>query len=122
MTLSDEAKVQLRLDFLKTWVTFLLAMTGGEVTLLNTLYTGSNHKWVLYISIASLITACILMLGAAECLINRIYPPPAFTDPLRRFLVTLAPKSPDAEWLFSSLAGGFTSLGLVIFGIFVIGD
>ncbi len=122
MTLSDETRVQLRLDFLKTWVTFLLAMTGGEVTLLNTLYTTSGHKWMLYTAIASLITACILMLGAAECLINRVYPPPAFTDRLRRLLVALAPKSPGAEWILSSLAGGFTSLGLMIFGLFVIGE
>lgn len=114
MKVSDEKIIELRLDFIKTWVTFLLAVVAGEAALLQSPSVSSpSAKWDFFISIGSLVMACFFSLGASESLINRHYAPPSKSNLFVRFMYQFSPKSMESEFMFSSLSSCFIAGGLV---------
>ncbi len=115
-----ETSIRLRFDFYRSVVTFGLASLGGEITLLHTLFTDAPNQSLGYVSIGSLIFACVFVLGAKEALVRRVSPIPDFQSRLLRGLANVAITSLKGEWILSFLAGITFGLGLVLFGIFIV--
>lgn len=121
MKVSDEKIIELRLDFIKTWVTFLLAVVAGEAALLQSPSVSSpGAKLAFFISIGCLVIACVFSLGASESVINRHYIPPSKINRFVNFMYRFSPKSLESEWGFSSLSSCFIAGGLVsfVFGLY----
>lgn len=116
MKVSDEKIVELRLDFIKTWITFLLAVVAGEVALLQSSAVSSQDvKIVLFISIGCLCLACLFALGGSESLINQHYIRPSESNWFVRVMYRFSPKSLEAEWVYASLSALFIAGGFVSF-------
>lgn len=114
----DALKIEeMRLAHYNASVTFLLAVIGGEVAVVQGLFEASPYKLWAFFSVASLIMACFLSLAACESVIRRISPSPK-SGWLRK-LSSLFSSSIESEWIKSSLAGIAIGLGLFFFGIFV---
>jgi hypothetical protein len=117
---TENEKVVLRADFLKTWITTILAIIAGEVTLLNTFYKDSNNLWALYLSILLFMLAVISCLGAYESLVNKVTGIPQVQGKILNLWAKVLPKSDESTWKLSALGGVFIGLGIVAVAVFIV--
>jgi len=118
--MSDNEKVLLRADYLKTWITTLLGVVAGEVALINTFYKDADYLWLLFISVSFFILAIIFLLGAYEALVNKAAGVPSTKGYLLGLLIHTSPKTEILSWGLSSVSGVLIGLGLGVFGGFII--
>jgi len=116
--LTGNEKEMIRADYLKTWVTTILAIVAGEVTLLNTVYKGSNLLWAFYISVICFILSIVFCLGAYEGLVNKIAGVPSVNNKLLKLWAKTVPKTDESVWVLSSIGGLLIGLGVVFAVLF----
>lgn len=113
MSIQPNKITELRLDFIKTWVTFLLAIIAGETTLLSTSFVTTQYaKIFLFCSIILFLFACISSLGVSESIINK-YNKPNSDNFFVKFSYKISPKTELTEWVLTYLSSLFIALGFV---------
>jgi hypothetical protein len=117
--MKEQEKDLIRADYLKTWVTTVLAIIAGEVTLLNTVYKSSDLLWILYLSIMFFMLAIILCLGAYEGVVNKVTGLPSFRSKVLQMWIKCLPKTAESIWLLSAVGGVLLGLGLGSAFIFI---
>lgn len=98
---------------------FVLATLGGEVTLLQTVFIKSSHRWLAYTAVSLVVVAAVFVLGAYEGLILRTCYPRRFRRNLAKLLLKFTPTSATSEAYCRALAGAFHGASLAFFAAFV---
>ena len=118
--MTQSEKSQLRVDFLKTWVSTTLAFIAGEVALLSTVYKDADFLWALYGSILFFMGAIIFWLGAFEGIVTSTTGRPEFQNRFMSWLSRNAPKTDKDVWALSGISGFLFGVGVVLFATFLI--
>lgn len=109
---------EMKLEYVKTLVTFILAVIGGEITVMQALFAESTAKFYVFLSTVFLLLGCLFCLSMSESIIRRISQPPESAHMKR--IASLLPTSVTAEWYKSLIAGVTIMTGLLFFAFFVL--
>jgi hypothetical protein len=115
---NNEEVTKLRFGFYQTLGTLAVAVGGGKVTLLHTVFSTARPKTLGYLAIACLALAAILAQGAQEALLNRLSPLPRFRSPAVSLILKPRWRSIEAQYGCEAACGLLFGLGLVLFVIF----
>lgn len=118
--MNDNEKVNLRADYLKTWITTILAVIAGEVAVLNTFYKDAANLWALYLSMLSFMLAIIFCLGSYEALVNGATGVPEVRKKILKLWVKTLPKTEASSWFLAAAGALFIALGVILAAIFLI--
>jgi hypothetical protein len=118
--MNENEKAVLRIDYLKTWITTLLAIIAGEVALLNTFYKGGTSLWILYSSMALFVLAIIFCMGASEALVNKVAGVPTFRNSFLKWWAEKSAKSEAKAWVYSGIAGACIGSGIIAIAVFLL--
>lgn len=88
----------------------------------------ANKKFITFVSIVALVAFVLVMIAAGICIISGVVVTSGNEDALTSVMDYASPDDPGAGWLviggmFSSLAGGFIGVMVIVIGIMIaIGD
>jgi hypothetical protein len=120
--MSDEVSdvVKLRFEFYRNIGAVALAALAAAVALINSVFSKAPNRFIALIAIGLFICTAISIHGAQEVLLNRLSPKPGFSGRVTKWIFSPRWQSLEVEYVLSGVSGITFSLGLVLFGVFVV--
>lgn len=119
--MNDELKnsINLRIEYIKLYITVSLAIIVGTMTLTNTIYSNSGYRGTLVLGLSLILFSILFCLSSASTLAARHY---YHTDngKFKQWVSILEPNSKLVEIVTMQLSWLFFAIGLVCIGFAII--
>ncbi|MGN8197909.1 hypothetical protein ACS8Y6_04390 [Salinisphaera sp. RV14] len=116
--LSSEVSAELVASFYKAAISLVLATAGGQLALIETVFSDSNCSLLAYVSLILVLLSGIFDLGAYETMVNRLSKTDSPKCSLAENLEKFSPKSEGVEIALRHVSGILYGSGIVCFAAF----